>query len=633
MSGAILGTTVGDLDVTALERRLEALPPDAPVPARVDAMIDLAWAVALTEPTRSMALTQEAETLSHTVGYTRGEAFVARNRAYDAVVRGEPAEALEGAMRAAELLEATGEREGQATALDVQFHAHVTVGAYAAALEAIYAQLEILRECKNHVLEAWALHNLGSVYFEIEDNAQARVHYERALALFKKLKYGNGISRVLNRLGQLAAREGRDIDAMALHEESRRLSAAVGLTLGEAQALLDLGVLMQNQGQLEAARVLFEKSEGLFDRVGNRQACARARLMLGRLAAREEHPQEAELFYAAALEMLGDTQAAPLELEVHQALWDLFEGEGETTRALDHARAVNRLTQVVHDAESRTAMRNLEIRNATESARRDAEIERLRYVELKEMQARLIEAEKMAVLGNLAAGLAHEANTPLGVIRSSLDVAARALDRLGPANGDSTQRARGLTATRTALEAARHAGDRIGELVVSLGRFARLDQAVVAPINVNEGIESALTLLAAKIPTGVRVIRALRPVPPVRCFGPELNQAFMTLLLNAVEAVDGHGVVRVDTSVQDGSVVVRVQDDGRGMQPQELERLFEIRFTQKGNRVRLSVGLPTAAAAVRAQGGAIDVESRPGQGTRFEIRLPINCRPSASAAS
>ena len=136
------------------------------------------------------------------------------------------------------------------------------------------------------------------------------------------------------------------------------------------------------------------------------------------------------------------------------------------------------------------------------------------------------------------------------------------------------------------------------------------------------GIRSALTLMRPSVPAGVQLVDALPELPPLRCRASDLNQVFMTVLQNAIEAIDGEGTVRVGGEADADEIRVVVEDDGRGIEPERIADLFELRFSERGGRVRFHTGLATASETVRAHGGRIDVESAPGAGSRFTLRFP-----------
>ena len=284
-------------------------------------------------------------------------------------------------------------------------------------------------------------------------------------------------------------------------------------------------------------------------------------------------------------------------------------------------------------------LRNLQSKFKVEAAEKEAEIQRLRNVELagalenlKLAQVELVQSEKMAALGKLVAGVAHEVNTPVGVINASLDVLGRAVSRLSDAieSSDSLQELRESREFRTALEllsansdTATTAGRRLAKIVRNLSSFVRLDGAEFELWDVNEGLRTTLELLSPQWGERVRVVENLGELPRIESYPGELNQAFMTLLMNAGEAIENDGTITVATRATNGEVRITTSDTGRGIPAERLESIFEIDFAQKGSQMRMRAGLANVRNVVSKHQGEIHVKSEPGKGTTFEIVLPV----------
>lgn len=247
--------------------------------------------------------------------------------------------------------------------------------------------------------------------------------------------------------------------------------------------------------------------------------------------------------------------------------------------------------------------------------------------------ATAVNADRLATLGMLMAGIAHEINTPLGALASNHDVVKRSLSRLHDILEDDVVDEDELVEVRKIVRALNGtlrvndlAVERVLELVGSLRSFGRPDRAEVDRADVVEGIETALTLLRHKIGDGIVVERDLEPLPPIECFPVEVNQVFMNLLLNAVQALeehsDGRGTVTIRTRPAEDGVRVEVEDDGPGMTPEVLDRIFEPGFTTKGARVGMGLGLIITRQIVDRHGGTLSVESAPGEGTTFSVFFP-----------
>ena len=165
---------------------------------------------------------------------------------------------------------------------------------------------------------------------------------------------------------------------------------------------------------------------------------------------------------------------------------------------------------------------------------------------------------------------------------------------------------------------------RISELVRAMKEYSHMDKSAMREVDVREGLESTLTILAHKLKKGVTVEREYAEgLPRIYAYGGELNQVWTNLIDNAVDAMEGRGKLKVKTSWDEDYVLVEINDDGPGI-PQEVKnRIFEPFFTTKGVGEGTGLGLDIVRRIVAGHGGEIRVDSRPGE-TTFEIRLPIN---------
>lgn len=258
------------------------------------------------------------------------------------------------------------------------------------------------------------------------------------------------------------------------------------------------------------------------------------------------------------------------------------------------------------------------------------------YSELRQAQAQMVQAEKLAAIGRLAAGIAHEINSPLGVITSNLDVLYRIICRLEerlkavPAFDELDQEfgiRRQVEGFQEIQRNSQTASIRIHRIIKALENFAGLDQAEHKPINVNEALDATLTLLEHQIGNRIRVQREYGALPPLTGSPGRMNQAFMNLLLNAVQAIEGPGEVRIRSEQLADQIWITIEDTGRGMTQEQLAQVFDPIITRKEGRVGAGLGLAITCQIVREHGGTIKLESKAGVGTKVILSLPLG-RPS-----
>jgi two-component system NtrC family sensor kinase len=281
----------------------------------------------------------------------------------------------------------------------------------------------------------------------------------------------------------------------------------------------------------------------------------------------------------------------------------------------------------------RKAVRNAaEKQRLLESNRRYlADLERT-LIELKNSQTERIQAEKMAALGRLVAGVAHEVNSPLGALSSAIDTFGRAYVRIaellasdGPAGSAVAEKAASLKSTlEQTLQVAQSACQRMDSLVRTMRRFANLDHAPLRRADIRDCIESTLALLNHELRGEIRVVKDFGSVAGIECYPLELNQLFTCLLMNSIEAISGAGDIRIRTWETEDRLMVRVADSGRGIASEHIGKVFDPGFTTKGVGVGTGLGLPTCQKIVEKHLGTIEIESQPGVGTVVTVGLPLN---------
>jgi len=251
--------------------------------------------------------------------------------------------------------------------------------------------------------------------------------------------------------------------------------------------------------------------------------------------------------------------------------------------------------------------------------------------ELRESQNKLIMKEKMASLGNLVAGIAHEINNPIGAINSAADVIARCNDKIDYALKESNlpeninkklQQMLNLVGQNSMV--IQESGQRVSKIVKSLKNFARLDNSEFQQADIHEGIDNTLALLHHELKDTITILKDYGIIPQIYCYSIQLNQVFMNILLNAVQAIVAKGIIKIKTYADDGKVYIKISDTGKGIPSEYLDKIFDPGFTKKGVGVGTGLGLSTSYNIIQMHKGEIKVESEVGKGTTLTIILPLN---------
>ena len=232
--------------------------------------------------------------------------------------------------------------------------------------------------------------------------------------------------------------------------------------------------------------------------------------------------------------------------------------------------------------------------------------------ELKETQLKLINSEKMASLGQLVAGVAHEINTPVASIKSNNEIMKKMIDQI---KDEETQ-----NLFKEINEIDSEAIGRINRLVVSLRKFVRLDEAELQEADINKEIDLTLDLIRHETKNRIEIVKNYSTLPPVKCYPNMLNQVFMNILMNAVHAIKDKGKITIDTNYKNDNLFVKIKDTGCGIK--EPEKIFFAGYTTKGVGVGTGLGLAISQKIIEKHKGKISVKTKLNEGSEFTITIP-----------
>ena len=301
------------------------------------------------------------------------------------------------------------------------------------------------------------------------------------------------------------------------------------------------------------------------------------------------------------------------------------------------------LEEINRDLEARIAARTQELSAANrELQQRHQQIEAA-YQELARTQDQLVHSEKMASLGLLVAGVAHELNNPISYVYSNLEFIEDYTERLAamakaysdaekPANSAGRQsdarpeitRVEATLATLQELIAScKEGAERVKKIVLDLRVFSRTDDIGLVLTDLHEGLESTLNLLAKQYKDRIILHREYGSLPLVECYPSQINQVFMNLLQNAAQAIANQGEVWICTVAEGGWIKITIRDNGAGIPDDRLNRIFDPFFTTKPVGAGTGLGLSISYGILEKHGGKIWVTSKVGEGTEFTVELPV----------
>ena len=238
------------------------------------------------------------------------------------------------------------------------------------------------------------------------------------------------------------------------------------------------------------------------------------------------------------------------------------------------------------------------------------------YTKLEQTQLQLVNSEKMASLGQLVAGVAHEINTPLASINSNNSIFEKILS-VDDFDKDIIDTAKSM------IETDKEAIKRISNIVKSLKRFVRLDEAELQKADLNKELDLTLELLKHETKNRIEIVKNYCEAVEIECYPNLLNQVFMNLLMNAVHSIEGEGKIFITTVADNNNFKISIRDTGCGMEEKVKEKIFKTGFTTKKVGIGTGLGLMISKDIVEKHSGSITFESKKGEGTEFVITIPI----------
>ncbi len=238
--------------------------------------------------------------------------------------------------------------------------------------------------------------------------------------------------------------------------------------------------------------------------------------------------------------------------------------------------------------------------------------------DLKEMQLQLINSEKMATLGQLISGVAHEINTPLASMSSNNSLICKLIKNKTSLNNNEIDILQELNNIDS------EALLRISDIVKSLKRFVRLDEAEFQSADINKELDLTLKLVAHETKNKITIIKNYSEIPPVYCSVNMLNQVFMNIIVNACHSIiNNDGKIKITTLSDDKNLIVKIKDNGTGIPLEIQPNIFNVGFTTKKKGVGTGFGLSISKKIIEIHKGTISFNSTPGEGTEFIITIPL----------
>ncbi len=566
------------------------------------------------------------------------------------------------------------------------------VGNHAMALEYFFTAQRIAQARQLQTDLAYAYNNIGDIQ-NLEGNYGQALKYEmQALLIFEALGDSLGVSYCCHQIALAYSNMYEFMEALEYHRRAMNIRTLLGNRAGVAYSLISMGQTYLNLGRYGEALNHLEESRKVFTELGDRFGLVLSLHNFGLYYKATGNTDEAIHYFTEALNLGKETGS---QIDVRNAareLSELYADQSmyreayqmhllfkETFDSLYREENLVKITQLVlqNEYEQRELLQLAEIDKQKQVRnylilsiglviilvvvlfnryfiKRKANIElEKQKAELNQMlnhltqaQTQLVQSEKMASLGQVTAGVAHELNNPLNFISSSVKPLRRNMEDLisilekydavieekGLRNDfieaedkkQDVEYALLLKETKELLEGVNEGASRSQHIVKGLRTFSRMDENEFKSVNIHEGIDSTLLLLSNKLKDRITVHKAYGSIPPVEGLPGKLNQVFMNILTNGIMAIRGEGELFIQTVRRDDKVRVSIRDTGEGMSDETREHIFEPFFTTRAVGQGTGLGLSISYSIIEEHHGTIEVDSAPGKGTEFVITLPIS---------
>ncbi len=573
---------------------------------------------------------------------------------------GDAVASLKLSFKALELSHKIGFRENEASDLYFIGVTYKQLGNFEKALEYLYQSLHIFRADGNRLFQSYPINVIGSIYFEKGDYTKALEYFDEGLAIrqasFDKL----GEAGSLDNIGYTHFKLGNYAQAISHCNQSLEIAETTQDERSQSNALLHLAEIYKQTGDIEKATEFSNRSLELKKAIGDRRREVEMLLFLADLYKSVDQHKVLEVLNTA-LQISEETKMLDLFSRTHFHLSGYFKQEGNYEEAVKHLEAHINLEKEFNKNVIGQKMLSLEITHKVEETRKEAdaakqknqELTRLNeeiddqrkklenaLADLKATQAQLIQSEKMASLGELTAGIAHEIQNPLNFVNNFSDVNKELLEELSEEiDKGNYQAAKAIAKNAIEIEEKiNHHGSRADAIVKAMLQHSRMSSRQKEPTHIHRLADEYLRLayhgfrekdksFEAKIETDYDgAIGTINVVPQ------DIGRVLLNLINNAFYAVKEkrkenlsqyEPTVSVATRMRNGRIEIKVKDNGPGIPASIFEKIFQPFFTTKPTGQGTGLGLSLAYDIVKSHGGEIRVETKEGWGSAFIMELPV----------
>ena len=676
-----------------------------------------AWSVRVSNSVRALELSDEAVKLATGINYAKGMAEGLRTLGFSLIRVSKHLEALDHLERSLELFEQLNNTDGQSDIYEYLGIIQRSFGNYEASLEFLFKSLELRQQSKytegeslslyhlgvtyrylgnyeqaldyfqkslavtrskNYwVSESYTINNIGLIYFEIGNYTNALEYFYQSLAIRRKSGDKWGEAGCLDNIGFCFFKTAQYEQAIDFCKQALEISESINDKKGQGNSLFHLGNIYEHSGSFEMAFGCYKRSLEIRKQISDKKGEAEVILFLAELYTNkkfnENNYEKAFALMSDALQIGNEIKANDLLCKIHYGLYEVYKKDKQYEKALAQFEIYINTEQEVNNAAAKQKILNLEISHRVEKSRQEAEIFKLRNIELanlyeeiknqkekvesaltelKSTQAQLVQSAKMASLGELTAGIAHEIQNPLNFVNNFSEVNKELLAEMNAEieNGNYNEVkdiAKDVTENEEKIT---YHGKRADAIVKGMLQHSRSSTGVKEPTNINALCDEYLRLayhgLRAKDKSFNVTMKTDfdETIGNINIIPQDIGRVILNLITNAFYAVnekkihipkaekntgqiDYEPTVTVSTkAVKSPSgnlgVILTVKDNGNGISQKVVDKIFQPFFTTKPTGEGTGLGLSLSYDIVKAHGGEIKVATKEGEGSEFIIQIP-----------
>jgi two-component system NtrC family sensor kinase len=611
----------------------------------------------------------EAESIFSVSGNLKGLAVLNEYKGIIERYHGNSGGALEYIYRALEQSRETSFQDNEVTNLYQIGVTYRQLANYDKALEYLYESLSLARAVKFVLMEGYNLNVIGSIYFETGDYNQALIHFKQALAIREQCGDKWGESGSLDNLGFTYFKLGNYGEASEYCKRSLAITKETGDKKGQANSLLHLAEIYGKNKEIQESITFSNESLLLRKASGDKRGEAEILLFLGELfmsQADDIQKNRISEWLTAALKISEEIKAYDLVSKTHFYLYEYYKYKKNFHETIKHLELHIQLEKDLHKNTINQKVLNLEIAYKAEEAKKDAQAVRQQNAQLtilnkkiekqkhklekalnnlKSSQAQLIQSEKMASLGELTAGIAHEIQNPLNFVNNFSELNTELVDEMKKelANGNAPEAIKIADDIRENEQKINYHGKRADGIVKGMLQHSRKSSGQKELTDINALADEYLRLsyhgLRAKDKTFNTTMKTDfdETILRARVIPQDIGRVLLNLFNNAFYAVSEkqkaegakqnakskyEPTVSATTKKVDSRIFISVKDNGNGIPQKIVDKIFQPFFTTKPTGEGTGLGLSLAYDIIKVHGGTLKVETKEGEGSEFIVQLP-----------